>query len=75
MEGINLPGMGITEQELFDLTIYSSDIAATVDGMVRSFMKKILSAQIVSLRHSIFVIDDDFLALIWARMSLIYIET
>ena len=27
MEGINLPGMGLTEQELFDLTIYSSDIA------------------------------------------------
>lgn len=27
MQGINLPGMGFTEQELFDLTIYSSDIA------------------------------------------------
>ena len=27
MQGINLPGMGLTEQELFDLTIYSSDIA------------------------------------------------
>lgn len=27
LKGINLPGMGFTEQELFDLTIYSSDIA------------------------------------------------
>ena len=27
VKGINLPGMGYTEQELLDLTIYSSDIA------------------------------------------------
>ena len=27
MQGINLPGMGFTEQELLDLTVYSSDIA------------------------------------------------
>lgn len=26
-EGINLPGMGYTEQELLDLSIFSSDIA------------------------------------------------
>ena len=50
MEGISLPGMDYTEQELFDLTIYSSDIAQALwyaddlDGLMDNLAARMTDA-------------------------------
>ncbi len=50
MEGISLPGAGFTEQELFDLTIYSSDIAQALwyaddlDGLMDNLADRMTDA-------------------------------